>query len=145
MELDQITEAIVGSSIAIHRELGPGLLESVYETVLARDLERRGLRAERQSPINFSFDGMLFEHGFCADLVVENRVIVELKSVEKLSYVHSKQLLTYLRLANLRVGLLLNFGAGTLRQGLKRVVNDLPPSASPRLRVNRPSRGTADT
>jgi GxxExxY protein len=139
MKFDEITSSVLGASIAIHRELGPGLLESVYEVVLARALERRGLRADRQRPINFWYDGILFENGFCADLVVEERVIVELKSVDKLAPVHSKQLLTYLRLTDLKVGLLLNFGAGTMKEGLKRVVNDLPPSASPRLLVNRSS------
>ncbi len=137
-DLDDITGAIVDASLKIHRELGPGLLESVYEVVLARALEKRGCRVERQKSIRFEYDEMLFEEGFRADLLVESRVIVELKSVEKLAAVHSKQLLTYLRLMHLPVGLLINFGAFTLKEGLHRIVNQLPGSASPRLRVNQP-------
>ena len=134
-ELDEITGAVVDAAMKIHMELEPGLLESVYETVLARALERRGFHVERQKPIRFEYDGMLFEEGFRTDLLVEGRVVVELKSVEKLAPVHSKQLLTYLRLMNLSVGLLINFGAATLNEGLHRIVHNLPPSASPRLRV----------
>lgn len=135
-ELDEITGAVVDAAIQIHRELGPGLLESVYEAILARSLEKRGLQIERQRPVRFEYDGMAFEDGFRVDLFVEQRVVVELKSVERLAPVHSKQLLTYLRLMNLPVGLLINFGAAYLKDGLHRVVNNLPPSASPRLRVN---------
>ncbi len=135
-ELDDITGAIVDASVKIHMELGPGLLESVYEAVLARSLEKRGFKVERQKPITFEFDGMVFQEGFRVDLLLEDRVVVELKSVEKLVPVHSKQLLTYLRLLNLHVGLLINFGAATLKEGLHRIVNNLPPSASPHLRVN---------
>lgn len=134
--LDDITGAIVDASLKIHRELGPGLLESVYEVVLARALEKRGFRVERQKVVRFEYEEMIFEEGFRTDLLVENRVIVELKSVEKLSPVHSKQLLTYLRLMQLPVGLLINFGAFTLKEGLHRIVNQLPASASPHLRVN---------
>jgi GxxExxY protein len=120
----------------IHVDLGPGLLESVYETLLAVSLTRRGLHVERQQPILFQYDGITFDEGFRTDLRVESRAIVELKSVENLAPVHSKQLLTYVRLANLPVGLLINFGAATLKEGLHRIVNKLPSSASPRLRVN---------
>ena len=140
MELDEISGSVVDASIRIHRRLGPRLLESVYETVLAAVLGRRGLRVDRQYPVSFSFDGLRFDDAFYIDLLVDERLIVELKSVERLAPVHTKQLLTYLRLTNLQVGLLLNFGAGTMKEGLKRVVNDLDPSASPRLRVNRGSR-----
>ncbi len=135
-ELDEITGSIVDSAIQIHKGLGPGLLESVYEVVLARLLARRGFVVERQKPISFEYDGMFFENAFRIDVLVDERVIVEIKSVEKLAYVHSKQLLTYLRLTNLHVGLLLNFGSATLKEGLHRIVNHLPSSASPRLRVN---------
>jgi iron complex transport system substrate-binding protein len=135
-ELDDITGAIVDAALKIHMELGPGLLESVYEAVLARALEKRGFHVERQKVIRFEYDGMVFEEGFRTDLLVEGRVVVELKSVEKLAPVHSKQILTYLRLMNLPVGLLINFGAATLKEGLHRIVNNLPNSASPRLRVN---------
>jgi GxxExxY protein len=143
MELDDITGAIVDSAMKIHIDLGPGLLESVYEMVLAKALQRRGFQVERQKPIRFEYDGIWFEEGFRVDLLVEGRVIVELKSVEKLAPVHSKQLLTYLRLMNLPVGLLINFGEATLKQGLHRVVNKLDSSASPRLRVNQLTRGSA--
>jgi iron complex transport system substrate-binding protein len=131
--LDDITGAVVDAAIKIHTNMGPGLLESVYETVLACDLERRGFR---QKVIRFEYEGMVFEEGLRLDLLVENQVIVELKSVEMLAPVHSKQLLTYLRLMAVPVGLLINFGAPTLKEGLRRIVNNPPPSASPRLRVN---------
>jgi iron complex transport system substrate-binding protein len=135
-ELDDITGCIVDASLRIHRDLGPGLLESVYAAVLAQALDHRGFQVERQLLIHFEYEGMLFDEGFRIDLLVEKRVIVELKSVERLAPVHGKQLLTYLKLTNMPVGLLINFGAGTLREGLRRIVNGLPPSASPRLRVN---------
>jgi len=138
-ELDDVTGAIIDASMRIHRDLGPGLLESVYESVLARALTRRGFHVARQQGIGFVWDGELFEEGFRADLIVDQRVIVELKSVERITRVHAKQLLTYLRLSGLRIGLLLNFGAETMKDGLHRIVNDLPASASPRLRVNQPS------
>lgn len=137
-DMDEITGVIVDAAFKLHTGLGPGLLESVYEMVLARELERRGLKVERQKPVSFEFDGMRFDEGFRVDLLVEDCVVVELKSVEKLAPVHPKQLLTYLRLMNLPVGLLLNFGAGTLKEGIDRVVNNYKPSLSapPRLRVN---------
>jgi len=135
-EIDDITGEIVDTALKVHQGLGPGLLESVYESVLAKALEKRGLRVERQKPISFVYDDIPFDEGFRVDLLVDDRVVVELKSVEKLAPVHSKQLLTYIRLINLPVGLLLNFGASTMKEGLHRIVNDLPSSASPRLRVN---------
>ncbi|HSC71562.1 MAG TPA: GxxExxY protein [Candidatus Methylomirabilis sp.] len=135
-ELDDITGGIVDASLRIHRDLGPGLLESVYETILARVLDKRGFHVQRHQAFRFEYEGMVFEEAFRPDLVVEHQVIVELKSVERLAPVHSKQLLTYLRLTNRSVGLLINFGAATLREGLHRIVNGLHPSASPRLRVN---------
>jgi GxxExxY protein len=141
MELDEITGTIVDAALKIHVELGPGLLESVYEVVLARALQNRGLCVERQKAVPFQYDGVLFEEGFRADLVVEGQVIVELKSVEELAPVHSKQLLTYLRLMDLPVGLLINFGAATLKEGLHRIVNNLSPTLSPHLRVNQIKNG----
>lgn len=135
-ELDDITGGIVDASLRIHRDLGPGLLESVYEAVLARALDQRGFQVARQQAIRFEYEGMVFEEGFRTDLLVDNGVIVELKSVERLAPIHSKQLLTYLKLTDTRVGLLINFGAATLREGLHRIVNRLPASASPHLRVN---------
>ena len=136
MQLDEITGTIVDASIGIHRGLGPGLFESVYEIVLASVLERRGLHVVRQQPVTFSYEDIQFEHGFRADLVVEQRVIVEVKSLDHLERVHPKQLRTYLRLMDLRVGLLLNFGAEMMKDGIERIVNDLAPSESPGLRVN---------
>jgi GxxExxY protein len=121
--LNQITGEIVRQSFDLHNRLGPGLLESVYEAVLARMLERRGFAVERQKSVPFEFDGLRFDDGLRVDLLVEGAVVVELKSVEKVAPVHTKQVLTYLRLLDLRVGLLINFGAPTLREGLKRVVN----------------------
>jgi GxxExxY protein len=134
--LDDITGEIVDAAVRLHKALGPGLLESVYEMVLTRDLQRRGLHVERQKPVSFQYDGLEFEDAFRIDLLVESKVVVEVKSVERPAPVHGKQVLTYLRLMNLPVGLLLNFGAPTLRQGLQRIVNGLDASASPRLRVN---------
>ncbi|MBL8663626.1 MAG: GxxExxY protein [Candidatus Odyssella sp.] len=135
--LDDITGEIVDAAYKLHAGLGPGLLESVYEVVLSRDLERRGLRIERQKSLSFEYDGLRFNDAFRIDLLVESSVVVEIKSVERLSPVHPKQLLTYLRLMKLKVGLLINFGAPIIKEGIHRVVNGLVPSASPRLRVNR--------
>ena len=136
MELDDVTGAVVDEAIRIHRDLGPGLLESVYEGLLGSALQRRGLRVERQLGIDFSHENIEFKDGFRLDLLVENRVVVEVKSLERLAPMHTKQLLTYLRLTNLQVGLLLNFGGGTMKEGIKRIVRNLPPAASPRLRIN---------
>ena len=127
MELDAISGAIVDASVRIHRRFGPGLLESLYEAILACDLRRRGLRVHRQRLITFSYDGVDIDNAFRADLLVEDSVIVEVKSLEHVGPVHSKQLLTYLRLTNLRVGLLLNFGAEVMKDGIDRVVNNYRP------------------
>ena len=134
MDIDAITAEIVDAALKIHMRLGPGLLESVYEAVLTAELTRRGFLVERQKVIPFEFDGMIFEEGLKVDLLVNGVVVVELKSVKKLEPVHYKQVLTYVRLLDLRVGLLINFGAPTLREGLKRVVNGYS-QRSPRLRV----------
>ncbi|HEV2149951.1 MAG TPA: GxxExxY protein [Longimicrobiaceae bacterium] len=122
-DINAITGEIVEAAYDLHTRLGPGLLESVYETVLARVLERSGRRVERQVPVSFEFDGMRFENGFRADLLVEGRVLVELKSQEKLAAVHGKQVLTYLRLLDLPIGLLINFGAPRMNEGLHRIIN----------------------
>jgi iron complex transport system substrate-binding protein len=137
-DIDEITGQVVDAAFKLHMRLGPGLLESVYEIVLARELERRGLKVERQKAVSFEFDGLRFDDAFRVDLLVEGCVVVELKSIENLAPVHSKQVLTYLRLLNLPVGLLINFGAATLKEGLHRIVNNYQSSssASPRLRVN---------
>jgi len=138
MELDDITGTVVEEAIRIHRRPGPGLLESVYQRLLERRLQRRGLRVDSQMGIDFTFDNIDFKDGFRLDLLVEKCVILEVKSLEKgLAPVHTRQLLTYLRLTNLQIGLLLNFGGATMKEGIKRVVNDLPPESSPSLRLNR--------
>ena len=135
-QLDEVTGEILDACVKLHQALSPGLLESIYEVVLARDLERRGLGVERQRSISFDYDGLHFSDALRVDILVESAVVVELKSVERLLAVHPKQVLTYLRLLDLRVGLLANFGAPTMKEGLHRIVNNLTPSASPRLRVN---------
>ena len=140
MEIDDISGIVIDEAIAIHRGLGPGLLETVYETVLAAALIRRGLKVDRQSPVDIEYDGMRFIAAFRIDLLVEDRLVLEVKSVEQLSKVHGKQLLTYLRLTSRPVGLLLNFSGATMKDGIKRIVNNYrqphATSASPRLRVN---------
>jgi GxxExxY protein len=127
----------IDAGLDIHRKIGPGLFESVYEALLALELTRAGLSVQRQAPINIEYDGIVLGEGFRADLLVENSLIVEVKSVERLSPVHTKQLLTYLRLLQQPLGLLLNFGGETFREGIKRVVNN-HCDASLHLRVNRP-------
>jgi len=121
--IDEITGLIVDSEVKLHKRLGPGLLESVYEMILEKDLMAAGLSVERQKPISFDYEGIQFTDAFRIDLLVENLVIVELKSTEQYSPVHSKQVLTYLKLMNLPVGLLLNFGAPTMKDGMRRIVN----------------------
>jgi iron complex transport system substrate-binding protein len=121
--VDEVTGVIVDACVKLHVGLGPGLLESIYETVLCRDLERRGLRVERQTPISFEYEGLRFAEALRLDFLAESLVVVEIKSVERLLPVHPKQLLTYLRLLRLRVGLLANFGAPTMKEGLHRVIN----------------------
>ncbi|MEO7998034.1 MAG: GxxExxY protein [Gemmatimonadaceae bacterium] len=135
--LDDITACIIHEALKIHKTFGPGLLESAYELLLQRALIKQGLRVERQRLVSFSYDGIIFEKTFRVDLLVEDVVVVEVKSVEHAKPVHSKQLLTYLRLIKLPVGLLLNFGAATMKEGTERIVNRLDPARSPLLRVNR--------
>jgi len=125
MTENDIARIIVDACYRVHTGLGPGLLESVYEAVLARELEERGLRVQRQVPVPVVWEGLQFDEGFRADLIAEDRVIVELKSVERFAPVHAKQLLTYLRLTDKRLGLLVNFGEGLIKDGIKRVVNGL--------------------
>ncbi len=125
MTENEIATKVMDACFVVHRELGPGLLESVYEAVLARQLTDMGLKVERQVAVPIRFQGMEFDEGFRADLIVEEKLIIELKSVERLQPVHSKQLLTYLRLTNNHLGLLVNFGENLLKDGFKRVVNGL--------------------
>src|SRR5215470_11910946 len=117
-EIEQLATKAIDCGFKAHKELGPGLLESVYETVLAIGLSNAGLRVERQKPIPIRFDGVVIPDAFRADLIVEDRLIIEIKSLERLAPVHAKQLLTYLRLMEQPVGLLMNFGAETFREGV---------------------------
>lgn len=123
MTENELAKIIVDAAYRVHVALGPGLLESVYEVVLAHELRRLGLAVERQLPIPIRYDSIVFEEGFRADLVVENLVIIELKSVEEIHRVHKKVLLTYLRLEDKRLGLLINFGAPLIKEGISRVAN----------------------
>ena len=122
--IDEISSDVIGVAMSIHREIGPGLLESVYQAILAKKLSRLGYEVETEKPVGFSFEDLKFPSAFKVDLLVDQRLVIELKSVERLQPVHGKQLLTYLRLMNLPVGLLINFGCETLKEGIKRVVNN---------------------
>ncbi|MEY2577475.1 MAG: hypothetical protein QOI49_299 [Verrucomicrobiota bacterium] len=131
MNENEIAKKVLDSAFLVHTTLGPGLLESVYEVVLAHELKKAGLRVERQRPMPITYDGMLFEEGYRADLLVESKVIVELKSVAAISAVHSKQVLTQLRLSELKLGLLINFCEAHLKNGIKRIINgELEPEIS---------------
>ena len=123
-DIEQIVKLVIDTGLNVHIDVGPGLLESVYEAVLAKRLEHLGLKVDRQMPIKISIDGMIFPDAFRADIIVERKLLIELKSIDHLMPVHSKQVLTYLRLANLSIGLLMNFGEDTFKQGLKRLVNN---------------------
>ena len=125
MTENEIAKSVVDAAFEVHTRLGPGLLESVYEVVLEAVLKRRGLKVQRQVPIPIRFDDIVFDEGFRADLVVEGKLIVELKSVEQTAPVHKKQVLTYIRLADKRLGLLINFGAPLIKDGITRLVNGL--------------------
>ena len=125
MKENEIGTRVVESAIAVHRELGPGLLETVYELVLAHELSERGLVVDRQVPMPVVYRGIKFDEGFRVDLIVEKKVILELKSVERVSATHKKQLQTYLRLSGCKLGYLLNFGSEVMRTGIARCVNGL--------------------
>jgi GxxExxY protein len=122
---NEIAKHIVDAAFKIHTTLGPGLFESVYEAVMAQELARRGLHFIRQQAVPVVWENMHLEAGFRADLIVENKVIVEIKSIEAIAPVHRKQLLTYLRLANKRLGILINFDVDLIKDGIARVVNGL--------------------
>jgi iron complex transport system substrate-binding protein len=136
VNIEELSAIVVDCAYKLHIEAGPGLLETVYEVVLAKMLEERGLTVKRQVPIPIDLMGLKFDEGFRADLLVEDLLLIELKSVEILSPVHSKQVLTYLRLLDLPLGLLINFGAPTFKEGCKRIVRNHKDFASSRLRVN---------
>lgn len=123
MKINEITAGIIDASLMIHRNLGPGLLESVYQRILVHELEKRGLKVESEVPIPVEWDGIRMEVGFRADLIVEGLVIIELKSLEATAPVHRKQMLTYLKLTGLPVGLLINFGEVLLKNGIHRLAN----------------------
>jgi GxxExxY protein len=123
MKENDIGTIIVDCALDLHRNLGPGLLETVYEVTLARALERRGLGVQRQVAVPIEYQGETFSEGFRADLIVEGLVIVELKSIERVTPAHKKQLLTYLRLTGLKLGYLLNFGEALMRDGITRTIN----------------------
>lgn len=125
MTENEIGRYVVDTAIEVHRELGPGLLETVYETVMAYELRRCGLTVERQTPVAIMYRGLRLEKGFRADLVIEGKVIVELKCITTLTNAHRKQILTYLKLTGMKLGYLLNFGATLMKHGIVRTVNKL--------------------
>jgi GxxExxY protein len=125
MRENEIAKEVVDAAFRVHTKLGPGLLESVYEVVLAYELEKRGFSVICQKSVSVKYDDLVFDVGFRADIIVEDLVILELKSVEAIAPVHKKQLLTYLRLADKKLGLLINFGAPLIKHGIFRIVNGL--------------------
>jgi len=124
-KLNMITENIIGAAIDVHRELGPGLLESSYEVCLAHELAKRGLHFERHKELPITYQEVRIDCGYRIDLLVESEVIVELKAIEKLQPIHQAQLLTYLKLSGCRVGLIINFNLRILKDGIKRLVNGI--------------------
>lgn len=133
---EELSRIVVDCAYRMHVEIGPGLLESVYEAVLEKLLVEKSLAVTRQQPIPIKVKGLSINEGFRADLIVEDILLIELKSVEKLAPVHAKQVLTYLRLLNLPLGMLINFGAATFKEGCKRIVNGQQDFVSSCLRVN---------
>ena len=125
MTENEIGKIVVDAAIKVHRGLGPGLLETVYEIVLTHVLSERGLHVDRQVPVSIEYDGIRFDEGFRADMIIENKVILELKSVEKVTAAHKKQIQTYLRLTDHKLGYLLNFGEALMKNGITRAVNNL--------------------
>ena len=132
-DVNEVSGIVVDAAYRLHSRLGPGLLESVYSKLLAKSVEERGLHVVREKSITFEFDGVRLEDGLRLDLLVDGQVVVEVKSIEALAPVHSKQLLTYLRLLGLSVGLLINFGAPRLNDGLQRIINTHVPRVPARL------------
>jgi GxxExxY protein len=137
MHENEIGAVVVDCAVTLHQDLGRGLLETVYEATLARVLERRGLSVQRQIAVPIEYEGETFAEGFRADLIVEGKVLLELKSVERVTPAHKKQLLTYLRLTGLKLGYLLNFGEALMRDGITRTINGTldPTPLSPRASV----------
>ena len=125
MDENEIGDIIVEASVYLHKNLGSGLFENVYEVILIKLLAKKGLSVQRQVSIPIEFEGEYFNEGFRVDLFVEGKVIIELKSVENITVAHKKQLLTYLKLTNIKLGYILNFGMGTMKEGISRIVNGL--------------------
>lgn len=123
-DLERMARIAVNCGYRIHADLGPGLLESAYEALMEEALKQAGLAVRRQVPVTMNYNGVLVENAFKVDLLVEDQLVLELKSIERLAPVHGKQILTYLRLMSLQLGLLMNFGQATFKNGLKRVAND---------------------
>ncbi len=138
-DIEELARLTIDCGLKIHKDLGPRLLEPVYEAVLASSLVKLGIKADRQVPIGIEYEGLAFAEGFRADLLIDNRLIVEVKSVDRLMPVHGKQVLTYLRLTRRALGVLLNFGGSTFREGIRRIVNNHTDVSSSRLRVNQSS------
>lgn len=136
MQVEQIVAIAVDCGLKIHQQVGSGLLESAYEAILAHALEKRGLAVERQKLIPIHFDGLIIDNGFRADILINGTVLIELKSIDRLAPVHAKQVLTYLRFLDLPVGLLMNFGGETFKEGLRRIVNNYTAIKASPLRVN---------
>ncbi len=130
MEFDELSRRVIGCALEVHRHLGPGLLESTYEACLAYELEQAGLAVCRQMPMPVAYKGVTLDCGYRVDLLVEGRLIVELKSVDRVLPIHEAQLLSYMKLANVQVGLLINFNVPVLKEGIKRMVLSTPPSCS---------------
>lgn len=121
---DELTSVVINCGLALHQQIGPGLIESVYEQVLADRLTSMGLRVDRQKPVTIVIDGKTYADAFRYDLLIDDLLLIELKSIEKLGPIHLKQTLTYVRLMNLPIGLLLNFGSETFKQGIRRITNN---------------------
>jgi GxxExxY protein len=126
MDVNQLSNKIIGAAIEVHKALGPGLLESAYEECLCQELELRGLHYERQKPLPVVYKGRKLDCGYRLDVVVENEIILELKSSETLEPIYEAQLLTYLKLSGLHLGLILNFNVSMMRDGIRRIVHELP-------------------
>jgi GxxExxY protein len=136
MDIEEVGRIALNCGLSVHRQLGPGMLESAYETVMAHVLERSGLSVERQRVIPITFDGLEIERGFRADIIIENVVLLELKAVPQTLPVHTKQVLTYLRFIDMRLGYVMNFGCETFREGVRRIVNKHEASSSSTLRIH---------
>jgi GxxExxY protein len=132
MKENEIVASVVDAASKLHTGLGPGVFETVYEVLLAHEMRNRGFRVDRQVPVPIVWDGIKFDEGFRADLIIDDCLLIELKSIQALEPVHSKQVLTYLRLTGKRLGLLINFGETTIKSGIKRIVNGLPEEEAPR-------------